>query len=83
MKNYNFTQEKTSFTKKSGSEISGVQIFRKPDRLTIVINTSRPGVIIGADGKNIQSLTKDIAKITSSKIDIKIKEIKFPIQDLF
>ena len=64
--------------KTSGAEISKIQIFRKPDRVTIVINTSRPGVVIGVDGKIIQEITKRVAEITSSKVDVKIKEIKRP-----
>ena len=30
-----------------GAEISDVEIIRKPQRITIVITTSRPGIIIG------------------------------------
>lgn len=77
-KNYNFGVDKKSRSRKASPEISRIEIFRKPDRITIVVNTSRPGVVIGADGKTIQDITKTIAKMTSSKIDVKIKEIKKP-----
>lgn len=75
---YNFGTDNKNLSKKVSSEISKIQIFRKPDRVTVVINTSRPGVVIGADGKTIQEITKNIAKITSTKVDVKIKEIKRP-----
>ncbi|MBN2546165.1 MAG: 30S ribosomal protein S3 [Spirochaetes bacterium] len=80
IKDFNFTGDKKNQAQhlKTSPEISAVQIFRKPDRVTVVINTSRPGVVIGADGKNIQEITKYISKITSLKVDVKIKEIKKP-----
>jgi len=70
--------DKKSKNKVVSSEIANVEIFRKPDRVTVVINSSRPGVIIGANGENIAFLTKQISKLTSSKVEVKIKEIKKP-----
>lgn len=64
--------------KKAAAEIAKVEIYRKPDRLTVYINSSRPGIVIGQEGKNIQELTKLISKVTSAKIDIKIKDLKKP-----
>lgn len=81
LNNYNFILDKKKINKKSSAEISRIQIFRKPDRVTVVINTSRPGVVIGIDGKTIQEITNKITKITSSKVDVKIKEIKKPEMD--
>lgn len=80
LNNYNFRmdKDKKSLSKRSSAEIAGIQIFRKPDRVTIVINTSRPGVVIGIDGKTIQEITGKIVQITSSKVDVKIKEVKKP-----
>ncbi len=76
IKEYNFGSDDRN--KKTYADISKIEIFRKPDRITIVIHTSRAGVVVGVDGKNISDLTKKIAKITSAKIEIKIKEIKKP-----
>ncbi|HOJ62878.1 MAG TPA: 30S ribosomal protein S3 [Spirochaetota bacterium] len=76
IQNYNFSGDDKN--RKSVSDVARVEIFRKPDRITIIIHTARAGVIVGVDGKNISDLTKKIAKITSSKIEIKIKEIKKP-----
>lgn len=76
--NYNYGSDKRNQSKKISAELSKIQIYRKPDRVTVVINTSRPGVVIGVDGKTIQQITKNISKITSTKVDVKIKEIKRP-----
>ena len=61
-----------------GAEISEVEIIRHPQRITIVINTARPGVIIGAKGANIEKIGAQIQKVAKKKIQIKIKEIKKP-----
>ena len=76
--NYNFGIEESGASKKklSPAEISKVEIFRKPDRLTVIISSSRPGIIIGVNGESITKLTKKISKFTTSKVEIKIKEIK-------
>ncbi|MDA3939262.1 MAG: KH domain-containing protein, partial [Spirochaetia bacterium] len=36
-----------------GAEISDIEIIRQPQRITLVVKTSRPGIIIGAKGSNI------------------------------
>ena len=64
-----------------GAEISDVEIIRKPQRITIVITTSRPGIIIGSKGANVEKLGTRLQKLTNKKIQIKIKEIKKPDAD--
>ncbi len=64
-----------------GAEISDVEITRHPQRITIVIQTSRPGIIIGAKGANIEKIGARLQKVAKKKIQIKIKEIKRPDQD--
>ena len=41
------------------ADISHIGIIRHPQRVTIMIHTARPGVIIGQDGKRIEELTKN------------------------
>ena len=64
-----------------GAEISDVEIIRKPQRITIVITTSRPGIIIESKGANVEKLGTRLQKLTNKKIQIKIKEIKKPDAD--
>ncbi|ORC38213.1 30S ribosomal protein S3 [Marispirochaeta aestuarii] len=61
-----------------GAEISEVEIIRHPQRITIVIHTSRPGIIIGAKGANIEKVGGRLQKIANKKIQLKIKEVKRP-----
>ena len=60
----------------SGAEISEVEIIRKPQRITLVVATARPGIIIGAKGTNVEKLCAKMQKLTEKKVQIKIKEIK-------
>ncbi len=61
-----------------GAEISDVEIIRHPQRVTIVIETSRPGIIIGAKGSNIEKIGARLQKVAGKKIQLKIKEVKQP-----
>jgi small subunit ribosomal protein S3 len=60
------------------ADISEVEIVRHPQRITLVIHTSRPGVIIGTKGATIEKIGASLQKTTGKKIQIKIKEIKKP-----
>lgn len=62
----------------NNAEISEVEIIRKPQRITMVIATARPGIVIGAKGANVEKLCANIQKLTDKKVQIKIKEIKKP-----
>ena len=68
--------EKSPDTK--GADISEVEIVRHPQRITIIIHTGRPGVVIGAKGANIERLGTNLQKLVGKKIQIKIKEIHRP-----
>ncbi len=61
-----------------GGDVAEVEIIRHPQRVTLVIHTSRPGVIIGTKGANIERIGSRLQKIAGKKIQIKIKEIKRP-----
>ena len=57
-------------------DIAKIEIIRHPQRITIMIHTARPGVIIGAKGANIEQISAAVQKRFSKKVQIKIKEIK-------
>jgi small subunit ribosomal protein S3 len=59
-----------------GSEISEIEIVRHPQRVTVVIHTARPGVLIGVKGANIEQIGLQLQKMATKKVNIKIKEIK-------
>ena len=59
-----------------GADIADVEIIRKPQRITLVIATARPGIIIGAKGANVEKIAQRMQKLTDKNLSIKIKEIK-------
>ena len=61
-----------------GADIADVEFIRKPQQVTIVISTARPGIIIGQKGANVEKITAVMQKLTDQKVKIKIKEIKKP-----
>jgi small subunit ribosomal protein S3 len=59
-----------------GADIAELEIIRHPQRITIVIHTARPGVIIGVKGANIEKIGNELQKNITKKIQIKIKEVR-------
>ncbi len=64
-----------------GAEIGDIEIIRQPQRITMMIYTARPGVIIGTKGANIEKIGQQLQKMTDKKIQVKIKEVKKPEAD--
>ena len=58
--------------------VSEIEIERTTDKLKVIIHVSKPGVVIGKQGAEIEKLKKDISKFTSKKVLVDIKEIKRP-----
>ena len=62
----------------SSSGISHIQIQRNSEDLAINIHTSRPGIVIGRGGSNVDKLRNSIEEITLKKANISITEIRQP-----
>jgi small subunit ribosomal protein S3 len=58
--------------------VSQVEIDRAANRLRIIIYTSRPGIIIGRKGAEIEKLKEEIKRRTKRDILIDIREIHKP-----
>ena len=67
--------------KKRNAGISRVTIERFPDRVNVNVFSSRPGVLIGKKGIEIEGLKKQINKIVSKNVYININEVKKPEKD--
>ncbi len=61
--------------------LSNVVIERTPKRILLTLNTSRPGVIIGKGGEQIEMLREELKKITNKEVQINVSEIKRPELD--
>lgn len=58
--------------------IASVIIERKTDRCDVSIYTSKPGVIIGKGGEDIEKLRKALSKAVKEDIHVSIVEVKNP-----
>jgi len=61
--------------------ISSVEVDRPGNKLRITIQTSRPGIIIGRKGAEIEKLKSDLAKKTKREVFIDIQEVHKPELD--
>jgi len=61
--------------------ISKVAIERTPQKMTVIIHTARPGVVIGRKGQEVDKLRDELAHLSKDEISIKIEEIKNPELD--
>lgn len=59
--------------------VSRVDVERDANLMTVIVHTSRPGVIIGRGGAGINELKAKLDKMTESRIkDITIEEVRKP-----
>ena len=65
--------------KKAG--LSRVVIERSSKKIIIAIHASRPGIIIGKKGSDIEKLRKELSKLSGSEINLNIVETKKPELD--
>ncbi|MFA6388739.1 MAG: 30S ribosomal protein S3 [Patescibacteria group bacterium] len=65
--------------------VSRIEIRRSTDQFTLIITTSKPGVIIGRSGAGIEKIKQSIKKkffgSEKIKIDIEIEEVRKPDLD--
>lgn len=68
-------------TRLSNGGLSNIIIERTPKRILLTLRTSRPGVVIGKGGEQIELLREELKKITNKEVQINVSEIKRPELD--
>lgn len=58
--------------------IARIVIERTLKRITVTVHTSRPGIVIGKGGSEVDKLREELKKLTAKDIQINIYEIKRP-----
>lgn len=58
--------------------ISNIDIERVGSRITIIIYTGKPGIVIGRGGSEIENLRLSLKKLIDSQVNIKVIEVKKP-----
>ena len=61
--------------------VSGIEIERTRDRVTIDVYTARPGIVIGRRGAEADVIRGHLEKMTNKQVKLNINEIKQPELD--
>jgi small subunit ribosomal protein S3 len=61
--------------------VSSIEVDRPGNKLRVTIRTSRPGIIIGRKGAEIEKLKGELAKTTGREVFIDIQEVHKPELD--
>ena len=62
----------------TGAGVSHIDVERAANRLKIIIYTSRPGIIIGRKGSEIEKLKEDLSNRTGREVIVSIQEVTKP-----
>lgn len=62
--------------KLGGTGISRVDIERMAKKVKVTIHTVKPGVVIGRHGTGIETLKRDLQRLTGSEIFLNIQEVR-------
>lgn len=60
------------------ASVSKVEISRTPKKVVVTIHTSRPGIVIGKGGEEVEKLKKELRKLIHSNLQVNITEVKRP-----
>lgn len=60
------------------ASISKIEIHRNEKRTEVLLFTSKPGLIIGRGGEEIERLKKAVSKIADEAVQISVTEVKNP-----
>ena len=58
--------------------VASIIIERNDKKTDVIINTAKPGVVIGHGGDEIEKLTKKLSKLVNENVNISIMEVKNP-----
>jgi len=61
--------------------VSRVIIERRANQVRVVINTAKPGIIIGKRGAGIEDLRKKLERVVGKPVNVNVIEIKYPELD--
>ncbi len=61
--------------------ISKVEIERRSNQARVIVNTAKPGIIIGKRGVGIEEIRKNLETLTGKSVQVNVMEIKHPELD--
>src|ERR1700719_4537927 len=61
--------------------LARIETERSANQLTVIIQTAKPGIVIGKQGASVDSLRDELERISGKKVRVTIHEIKTPELD--
>ena len=61
--------------------ISKIELERAANKVDVTLHTSKPGIVIGKQGANVERLRQSLERQVGKKIHLRIEEIKVPETD--
>jgi len=61
--------------------VSKIEIARTGEKVRVKIHTARPGIVIGKKGSEIETLKRDLDKLTNRETHVDIQEVRRPEAD--
>jgi small subunit ribosomal protein S3 len=58
--------------------VASVEIERAANRINVIVNTAKPGMVIGKGGTEVDALRNQLNGLTGKRVHISISEIKHP-----
>jgi small subunit ribosomal protein S3 len=65
----------------ANASVSGVEIERGINHVTVTIHTAKPGIVIGKGGANVELLRQQVGQLTNRKVKLEVKENRQPELD--
>ncbi len=78
-----FAIRKLVYKETENAGVSKVEIERFPGKIKVVINTAKPGILIGRKGEKVKEIRTALETFTGKKVDVVPQEIKNPDLDAF
>ena len=66
------------YAKLKEAAVASIVIERSNEKTEVIINTAKPGVVIGHSGEEIEKIKKELSKLVKEDISISIMEVKNP-----
>src|SRR5580658_2797776 len=63
------------------ASISKIEIERRANQSRVIVNTAKPGIIIGKRGVGIDEIRKNLERLTGKQVQVNVVEIKVPELD--
>ncbi len=63
--------------------ISRIELNRTSKKITLTIHTSRPGIVIGKGGSEVDQLREEVKALTNMDVQINVNEVKRPELDAY